>query len=124
MSKETITIAEIYNIKGSLNLNDTITLDLWSNLQNHYCKTIITCLGSKNVRNSTEDSLIVIGNDNIFYSINTSFYKTNTTESQHWGDWRVQPIYIISNNTTMDYVKYNIPSTVYLAFVGVISGCS
>ena len=117
-----VTIAEIYNINGSLNIGDKLTMNLWSNLLEQYCKVLITCLGSKNVFTSKEESLIVIGNNNIFYRIETEFTSKVTSESHDWGDWRSQPTEVITNKNAMNYVKYNIPTTVYLALVGVISG--
>jgi hypothetical protein len=117
-------IAEVYNITGSLELNNKLIINLWSNLREHYCKVLISCLGSKNVFTSSEESLIILGDDNLFYRIETSFSKNTTPETQHWNDWRVQPIEVITNNSTMNYLKYNIPVPVYLAFIGVISGCA
>lgn len=119
MSK--VKIAGVYNITGSLELGNKLVIDLWSNLREQYCNVLITCLGSKNVFTSKEDSLIVLGENNLFYKIETTFTSTVTPESQDWGDWRSQPIVNITNNETMDYIKYNIPVSVYISFVGAIS---
>ena len=120
----TIKIAEVYNIKGSLELNSKLKIDLWSNLLEKYCDVVITCLGSKNVFSSNEESLIVLGDNNLFYKIETCLSDTNSTETQHWGDYRVQPIEVITNNSAMNYLKYNIPVPVYLSLIGTISSCT
>ena len=114
-------IADVYNIIGSLEIGNKLIIDLWSHLREQYCDVKITCLGSKNVFTSKEDSLIVLGENNLFYKIETTFSSTVTPESQDWGDWRSKPIANITNDDTMDYIKYNIPVAVYISFIGAIS---
>jgi hypothetical protein len=110
----TTKIAEVYNITGSLEIGNKLKIDLWSHLREQYCDVKITLLGTKNVFTSKEESLIVLGENNLFY-------KIESTVSQDWGDWKSQPIANITNNETMDYVKYNIPVAVYISFIGAIS---
>ena len=116
-----VKIADIYNIKGSLEIGNKLIIDLWSHLREQYCDVKITLLGTKNVFTSKEESLIVLGENNLFYKIETTFSSPESTVSQDWGDWKSQPIANNTNNETMDYVKYNIPVAVYISFIGAIS---
>jgi len=122
-----INIANIYEVINKLNLSEigsSLKIIGFSNLLKHWFEVNIIYLGVESISNelSSEDEIFIF-DKNKFYKLQISL-SNSLEDYDHTEDWHMPPpIEEITNISSMDYLKYKIPVSVYLAFIGSITGC-
>jgi len=122
-----INVANIYEVVNKLDIlkeGSFLTLLGFSNIIEKWFKVDIIFLGLKSISSelSSEDEIFIF-DKNKFYKLQISL-SNSLEDYDHTEDWHMPPpIEEITNISSMDYLKYKIPVSVYLAFIGSITGC-